>query len=149
MTSVVSKEDLADELYKLGGPHRQKEISRLLVMIDRYSINLARTLPRGEDDAALRLKPGDTDVSAGTRRCAGCGKVKDLERGFAKYVRDPYGRNKRCIDCRPPANWTSDRRQPHLYLCRACGQRKPLDEFPPKKREHPSVLYHCLACIPQ
>lgn len=155
MTSVVSKEDLADELYRLGGPHKAAQINRLLRMIDHYCINVARTLPRAADvtpvtpvvDQWSHLKPGDTDIAAQMRRCAECGEVKNLERAFAKARKAPQGRNRRCTDCRPPANLISGRVR--LYLCRACGERKPMGEFPEKKREHPSVLYHCLACIPQ
>jgi hypothetical protein len=148
MTSKVSRQDVLDELYKLGGKYKVPQITRVMLTIDRYATTVAVRMQDNQlpdtPEVDTNLKPGETDINRGMRCCAECGKVRNLHGFFAKDRKAPYGRKQRCIICRPLAG----RSRADRYLCRKCNTRKPLSHFPDTKREKPSRMVNCLECGP-
>lgn len=154
MTSMISRSDLEDQLYKFtGGRKSYAEIRVFMKAIDNYAVSVSRRLGAGQDeewsfDKWAHLKPGETDGNAGMRRCASCGKVRNLYGAFEKEARAPYGRRLRCTDCRQP-RWRRDntgKPRPDRYWCRRCRTYKPISAFPEEKRKDARKLYHCLDC---
>lgn len=148
---MVSKEDIIDELYKLAGHHKASEIRKFIPLLDKYVVTVIHKRQAssgwGADtsvsvDRWAHLKPGQTDVDAGMRRCLGCGQVKHFTRSFIKDSRSPHGRALRCTACRPPKG----HRPPDLYLCRCCNVRKPLTEFPQAKQDNTVLRLNCTDC---
>jgi hypothetical protein len=143
MTSMVSRDDLENELYKIAGPHRAAQLPRLMQIIDKYAITVSRKMGDLSVDWApdqyRYLKPGDTDEETGKRRCAGCGKVKTLKE-YATDRRYPNGRRRRCLECSP------DKKLVREYWCPGCKERLSLDKFGVKKKRNPSRVFKCLVC---
>jgi hypothetical protein len=146
MTSLVSKDDIENELYKLAGPHKAALIPRVMQVIDKYAISMSRKmgdLSVGWHPDARYLRPGETDEQAGKRRCLGCGKIRDLTREFARDHRMPNGRRRRCLECSPDNHLVRD------YWCPGCKGRLPIHKFGVKKKKNPQRVYLCLVCEQQ
>jgi hypothetical protein len=144
MTTMVSKDDIEDALFRAGA--RAAELPKLLKVIDAYAINLGRQMTPVDwhPEPYKYLRPGETDVEAGKRRCRRCGKVKDLNvRNFAPSARDPQRRRLSCVDCSP------NRRLVQLFSCRGCSERLPVEKFPAAKLKNPRASYKCLVCEPK
>lgn len=145
---MVSKENIEDELYRLL-PKNPHHLRRLMQMIDCYAYTVSQRQQEQIFYAPTKwdhLRPGDTDINSGMRRCKECGKVKNLHGAFAKRATCPYGRMLRCIDCRPPGWWGGGKKRPDRYLCRMCRLHKPLSAFPDGKRRNPTFNYRCKDC---
>lgn len=145
MTSLVSRDDVENELFKLAGPHKAALLPRVMAVIDKYAITMSRKLGDLSVDwtpDGKYLRPGDTDEAAGKRRCLGCGKIRDLT-DFARDHRMPNGRRRRCLECSPDNNLVRD------YWCPGCKSRLPIGKFGQKKRKHPKRGYLCLICDQQ
>lgn len=145
MTSMVTRDDIQDELYKLVGVQKAYEVGRFMKLVNTYAYALAHKMNEQYEaqDKWRHLKPGQTDLEAGMRRCAACGQVRDLRKSFTRDNRSPHGRKLRCKTCVPPPK---DNKYPDKYLCRMCGERKILKKFPQEKRANPKVRYNCLDC---
>lgn len=146
MTSIISREDLTDELYRVLGRHRANDVLKLARLIDRYAYALAHKVADEQEAEYNRwrhLKPGETDERGVMRRCASCGQVRHLTKMFARDNRSPYGRKLRCNICVTPKQ---NGKYPETYLCRHCGDRKPVSKFPQAKRDNPKKQVYCLAC---
>jgi len=155
MTSLVSREDIEDELVRAGvsSPHVRR---RLMNLVHMYAVAVSRQfsgpadLPAVPQDPYSRLLPGHADLAARVARCADpqCLRVKP----FREYTRDdscPSGRRAVCKTCtrRHARLAASPRLGPvRKYLCRACGDRKELDFFPEEKRRWPSLAASCNEC---
>lgn len=103
MTSLVAREEIADELFRAGV--RSPLIPRLMQVIDRYAITMAHHIQPTTDwrpDTYGYLGPGATDITARVRRCLQCGKIRKLDTEFVKDSRVENGRRLRCITCSPP-----------------------------------------------
>jgi hypothetical protein len=150
MTSQVSRADVLDALYLLGGKSKAHEVRKTMLAIDQYAATVADRMRQNEqlaEDSYTYLKPGDTDINKGMRRCASCGKVRNLSGFFAKDSKCEYGRKLRCVVCRPPAGWDEvGRTRQDRYLCQKCETRKPLSHFPEAKQARPKLTMWCLAC---
>jgi hypothetical protein len=143
MTSLVSKDDIENELYKLAGPRKATLIPRVMAVIDRYAITMSRRMGDLSVDwnpDGRSLRPGETDEVTGKRRCLGCGRVRDLTKDFACDHRMPNGRRRRCLECSPNNNLVRD------YWCPGCKARLPIGKFGVKKRKNPQRVYLCLVC---
>jgi hypothetical protein len=146
MTSMVTRDELEDELYKLVGQHRAAQLPRLMRIIDSYAISVSRKMGPIDwhPDPYKYLKPGETSAEGDKRRCRQCGKVKDLTiDNFAPAARDPYNRRQSCTDCSPNGRRHTE------FFCRGCGERHTIDKFPPAKKKNPRLQIHCLFCEPK
>src|SRR5208282_5204263 len=118
MTSLVSRDDVENELFKLAGPYKAALLPRVMAVIDKYAITMSRKMgdlsTDWHPDTHRALRPGETDEATGKRRCLGCGKVKDLTRDFARDHRAPDGRRRRCSECSPNNQLVRD------YYCPGC-----------------------------
>jgi hypothetical protein len=142
MTSLVSRDDVEDQLYNLAGPHKAALCPKVMRVIDAYTITVSRKMG-GVDwtpETHKYLRPGEVDEGSGKRRCVTCGKVKDLNKEFAFDSRVPYGRRRSCLICSPNKHLVRE------YLCPKCKERLPISKFGLKKKQHPNRTYKCLVC---
>lgn len=150
MTSTVTRDDVEGELWKLAGRRPSGDIRKFMRLVDLYAVTVGRKLGGTDEDWTIdkwaHLKPGETDSNAGMRRCAACGKVRNLYGAFEKEARAPYGRRLRCTSCREPKWRSRNRGRPDRYFCRKCKGYKPISAFPAEKRKTPKLLFHCLEC---
>jgi hypothetical protein len=146
MTSMVTRDEVEDELYKLVGAQKAPHLRRLMKVIDAYAITVSHKLgPVGEYEPEPYLRPGETSADGMRRRCRTCGKVKALTvKNFAPNDKDKrYKRRYSCTDCSP------NTRLKHLFYCRDCKERLPIDRFPAVKWKNPRLQVKCLVCEPK
>jgi phage FluMu protein Com len=141
MSSMITREQVEDELRQLAGPYKAREVPRVLRMVETWArITLApQQVVMGHDPYA-HLHPGETDEQDRKRRCATCGKVKDLDKGFDYYYSDPYKKRRHCNVCSPASFKIME------YKCPRCKERKELKHFGPEKNKNPRFTYICLLC---
>jgi hypothetical protein len=151
LTSQVSRQDVLDQLYTLGGPYKQREIQRAMLVVERYVSTVANRITQNTEilnqGTWHSLKPGDTDMKSGVRRCIGCGKVRNLSKYFPRSKNaSAHGRSKTCIVCARPSRWPANRETADQYQCKACGKWKILARFPEAKRVNPRISMRCTEC---
>src|SRR3984957_2545071 len=96
MTSMISRSQVEDELNKLAGPYKAREVPRVMRLVETWArITLAPQQTPIHDPYA-HLHPGEVDEQDRVRRCATCGKVKSLDTGFDYYYSDPYRKRRHC-----------------------------------------------------
>lgn len=149
MTSMVTRDEVEDELYKLIGMQKAPQLKRLMRVIDSYAITVSHKLEPLETwqqpDPLRYLKPGETSEDGTQRRCRTCGKVKPLTvKNFAPNAKDRrWKRRYSCTACSP------NTRLRHLFYCRDCKERLPIDKFPAIKKRNPRLSVKCLVCEPK
>jgi hypothetical protein len=148
MTTMVTRDDVEDELYKLVGIQKAPHLRRVMKVIDAYAITMSHKLGPVEwqqPDVLKYLKPGETSSDGTKRRCRLCGTVKALTvKNFAPNAKDKrYKRRYSCTECSPNSRLKS------LFFCRDCEERLPIDRFPAAKKRNPRLQLKCLVCEPK
>jgi hypothetical protein len=146
MTTMVTRDEVEDELYKLVGMQKAPHLRRLMKVIDAYAITVSHKLGPVEwqPDPLKYLKPGETNDDGTKRRCRQCGKVKELNvNNFAPAHRDPWNRRQSCTECSP------NQRRHTEFFCRGCQGRYTIDKFPTAKKRNPRLQLKCLVCEPK
>lgn len=140
MTSMITREQVADELYKLAGTYKAREVPRVMKLVETWArITLAPQQSPIHDPYA-HLRPGEVDEGDKVRRCATCGLVKSLDTGFDYYYGDPYKKRRHCNVCSPA------KFKIKLYMCPRCKERKELKYYGENKHERPQFTFICLLC---
>lgn len=140
MTSMITRDQIEDELHKLAGPYKAREVPRVLKLVETWArITLAPQQAMIHDPYA-HLFPGEVDEKDHVRRCGTCGKVKDLDKGFDYYYLDPYKKRRHCNVCSPAKEKVME------YWCPRCKERKELKHYGPEKQKKPRFTYICLLC---
>jgi hypothetical protein len=136
VTSVLSRDDVEDTIWKLLGTRRVDtwKVERLLRMIDQYAIFQARKyvppsdFPEPPPDPYAYLDPGEFDLEKKVGRCDECGKVRKIPGGFARDAKREAGYRMPCKRCRSVAQ-PRVVTNPSLELtCRQCGKSKLAEE---------------------
>ena len=117
MPSAVSRED-CEAAGWIAGIRDPARMKVFLKTVDLYAYHVARKMATGY--RMPLLEEDFTSVPDG--ECPDCG---------GKLT---------CSLC------TGTRRLRQQYLCRACGTKRDLDQFPEAKRKNPAVNVSCLAC---
>lgn len=147
---MVSREEVLDTLYRIGGPYKTKEIQRAMLTVERYAYTIADRIVKNEtlvENAPYHgLPPGGTDANANVRRCLKCGKVRKLSKYYMRRKNSPNGRHTVCIICNRPNGWTSGRKTADQFYCGACKQWKTLPSFPERKQKDPRLTLKCNDC---
>jgi hypothetical protein len=137
---MITRDQVEDELSKLAGPYKAREVPRVMRLVETWArITLAPQQATIHDPYA-HLYPGETDEKDHVRRCATCGRVKDLDKGFDYYYLDPYKKRRHCNVCSPAKVKVIE------YKCPRCKERKELKHYGPAKHKHPRFTYLCLLC---
>ena len=140
MSSMVTREQVQDELMKLAGTYKAREVPRVMRLVETWArITLAPQQAMIHDPYA-HLQPGETDEQDRKRRCGTCGKVKDLDTGFDYYYSDPHRKRKHCSVCSPAKFKIME------YKCPRCKERKELKYYGKEKNKTPQFTFLCLLC---
>jgi hypothetical protein len=169
LTSAVTIEDIESELWR-AGIRSARVIDDLLRLVRLYRLAAARQDPACP--RCLRMKSwvclsclGASEDASFT--CTGCGRSKhasdfyrrrDLTSGYSRKCKNCHDQRSTCRTCgkRWQAAHLQDSQCPPCregpssptgrYLCRKCGGRKVITEFPEGKQEDPSRQFWCADC---
>jgi hypothetical protein len=145
MPSVVTLEDIADELYTLG-VHSPVHVSRILMLVERYADARNPVITPAVNDQYYYLKPGESDVPEGKTRCRHCFKVK-LWRLFPEDVTSMTRHGNICTLClrnpeSPSLILLEDREMP----CKGCKLLKNVSLFLRNGSSKTGFGYYCEEC---
>jgi hypothetical protein len=134
MTSLVSRDDIESEIWKLSGRTAPWHIEKLMRLIDRYAIENARKWaaqypqePEPQDDGWPDLGLGDSDLAFEVTRCTACGRVKRWPQFYRDKTRST-GRRNRCMKCCKTGK--GDEEYPTItFTCHACGKTRKASDF--------------------
>ena len=151
MTSLISRDDIESEIWKLSGRTAPWQVEKVLRLIDRYALENARKWagqypqePAREDDGWPGLAPGDSDMTFGVTRCAACGKVKRWVQFYRDKTRVTGHRN-RCMACCKTGR--GDEEYPDITLtCHACGMTRKASDFYKNAGTRTGFDYRCKPC---
>jgi hypothetical protein len=147
---MVSRDEVLDELYRIGGPYKTREIQRAMLAVERYAYTVADRIVKNESLIEMApgsyhyLAPGEADTDANVRRCLKCGKVRKLSKYYPLRKGAPHGRNTVCVICTRPRSWTDGRKTADQFLCKGCG--KWITAFPERKQKDPRLTLKCTDC---
>jgi len=165
MTSATSRADVEDALY-VAGIRDPRHVTRLMLVIDRFAVDQAHHyLHDAPEDPGIPvdpyyLLPGEYDLKAGVTMCRECAQVKPWVKNFHVDRAHPTGRLTICRACIrdnpaknderyvPSKRYRQRKELEKGYLCRRCGGRKELDQFPRAKQLRPAIVAWCLECQP-
>jgi hypothetical protein len=152
LTSMVSRDEVLDALYRIGGPYKTREIQRAMLTVERYAYTVADRIVKNDSLIEIapgnhhNLAPGEADPNANVRRCLRCGKIRKLSKYYPRRKGSPCGRNTVCVICTRPSGWTSGRKTADQFLCQRCKQWKVITAFPERKQKDPRLTMKCSDC---
>jgi hypothetical protein len=140
---MMSKEDVKAQAY-MAGVRDPVKLDAFMRVVDHYAFALARRLvvvPESQLDPFAHLMPGESDLKKRVTRCKECSEVLQWD-CFTQDRESPTRHRNICRRCSVPTR----RRRREFYLCRVCGESKPIIEFPVAKQEKSSLNMGCNAC---
>jgi len=143
MPSIVTKDDVIDQLYLLGIKN-PKAIATAVRTIDFYSVALARryaepvVVPQ-----APQLAPGQSDQDAKVTCCTACDQVK----AWSLFPYSPKSDTKHTDTCKKCSPTTQVPRDPQLEIeCSGCGTIKNADNHFRRSSSRTGYRAHCRDC---
>lgn len=153
VTSLISRDDLESEIWKVAGRTAPWNVERLLRLIDRYAIESARkwTLDypkeeKAEDDGWPNLGPGASDLAYEVTRCVACLKVKRWPQFYRDNTKATGHRNRCMKCCKMHIGDDKEERPTRTFTCRACGGTKKATDFYKNSGTANGYDYRCKSC---